>query len=184
MDCKEIKPVNPKENQSWIFIGRTDADAPILWPPDSKSRLIRKDLKVGKIEGRRGQQRTRWSDGITDSMDTCLSKLQEMWRTVKPGVLQSMGSQSRTRPSDWTTVCVNPSLPISYLFICSSPSSKWLISFLPVFLCLKNYFPFTNIQILPLLWSFSPNLQCCWYFHSTFDTTHSHLGFPGGSDGK
>ena len=50
IDCKEIKPVNPKGNKSWIFIGRTDAkaDAPILWPPDMKSRLIRKDSKAGK----------------------------------------------------------------------------------------------------------------------------------------
>ena len=68
-----------------------------------QSQLIRKDLKVGKTEGKRGWQRTRRSDGITDSMGTRLSKLQEMWRTGKPGVLQSVGSQSRTRPSDWTT---------------------------------------------------------------------------------
>ena len=48
LDCKEIKPVNPKGNQSWIFIGRTDAKAPILWPPDAKSQLIRKDPDTGK----------------------------------------------------------------------------------------------------------------------------------------
>ena len=67
LDCKEIKSVNLKGNQSWIFIGRTDAEAetPILWPPDAKSQLIRKDLMLGKIEGRRrrGQQRMRWLDG-------------------------------------------------------------------------------------------------------------------------
>ena len=53
LDCKEIKPVNPKGNQSWIFLGRTDADAeaPVLWPPDAKSRLIRKDPDVGKDWG-------------------------------------------------------------------------------------------------------------------------------------
>ena len=48
LDCKEIKPVNPKENQSWLFIGRTDAEAPILWPPDSKNWLIGKDPDAGK----------------------------------------------------------------------------------------------------------------------------------------
>ena len=48
MDCKEIKPINPKGNQFWIFIGRTDAEAPILWPPDVKSQLIRKDPGAGK----------------------------------------------------------------------------------------------------------------------------------------
>ena len=48
LDCKEIKPVNPKGNQLWIFIGRTDAEVPVLWPPDMKSRLTRKDLDAGK----------------------------------------------------------------------------------------------------------------------------------------
>ena len=71
LDCKEIKPVNPKGNQSWILIGRTDAEVEtsILWPPDAKSWLIWKELMLGKIEGRRrGRQRMRWLDGITDSM--------------------------------------------------------------------------------------------------------------------
>ena len=67
-DCKEIKPVNPKGNQSWIFIGRTDAEAeaPILWPPDVKSWLNGKDLMLGKARRRREQQRMRWLDGITN----------------------------------------------------------------------------------------------------------------------
>ena len=48
LDCKEIKPINPKGNQPWIFIGRTDAEVPMLWPPDLKSRLIGKDPDSGK----------------------------------------------------------------------------------------------------------------------------------------
>ena len=72
LDCKKIPPVHPKGNQSWIFIGRTDAEAeaPILWPPDTTDSL-EKTLILGKIEGkrRRGQQRMRWLDGITNSMD-------------------------------------------------------------------------------------------------------------------
>ena len=81
LDCKEIKAVNPKGNHSWIFIGKTDAkaEAPILWPLDVKSRLIGKDLRLEKIEGRRrrGWQRMRWLDGISDSMDMSQSRLQE-----------------------------------------------------------------------------------------------------------
>ena len=74
LDNKDIWPVNPKGNQPWIFIGRTDAEAetPVLWPTDAKSQLLEKTLMLGKIEGRRrrGWRRMRWLDGITDLMDT------------------------------------------------------------------------------------------------------------------
>ena len=93
LDCKEIKPVSPKGNQPHIFIGRTDAEAetPLLWHLMRRANSLEKNLMLDKAVGRRrrGGQRMRWLDGITDSIDMNWSKLQEV---VKPGVLQSMGS--------------------------------------------------------------------------------------------
>ena len=112
LDIKEIKAVNPKGDQSWISIGKTDAEAEALipQPSDAMSRLIGKDPTHWKrpwcwekIEDRRGRgwQRVKWLDGITDSMGMSLSKLQRWWSTGKPGVLQSMRSQ-RVR-HNWVT---------------------------------------------------------------------------------
>ena len=79
LDCKEIKPLNPKGNQSCIFIERLTAEVetPILWPPEGRTDLLEKTLMLGRIEGRgrRGQQRMRWLDGITDLKDMSLRKL-------------------------------------------------------------------------------------------------------------
>ena len=94
LDSKEMKPVNPKGNQSRIFIGRTDAaaEATILWPPDTKSQLIgKKTLMLGKIEGkrRRGWRKMRWLEWTW-----ICSNSGRQWRTDEPDLLQSMGLQS------------------------------------------------------------------------------------------
>ena len=95
LDYKKIKPDDPKGNQPWILIRRTDAEAkaPILWSPDAKSWLIKKDPDTGNDWSRRMRQRTRWLEAISNSMDKVWASSGRWWRTGKPGVLQSMGSQ-------------------------------------------------------------------------------------------
>ena len=106
LDSKEIQPVHPRGDQSWMFIGRTDVEAetPIHWPPDRKSWVIWKDPDAGKD--------WRWEEqGTTeDEMIGCCHQLngyewvnsERLWWTARPGLLQSMGSQSWTRLSNWS----------------------------------------------------------------------------------
>ena len=136
LDSKGIKPVCPRGNQPWIFFGRSnaEAEAPVLWLPDAKSRLTEKDPGARK-EGkrRRGWQRIRWLDSITNSVDMNLSKLKETlegrwgWHTAVHRV-----TKSQTRLSNWITTIFDSSLwytiyihPvdfISWIFPVSLPS--------------------------------------------------------------
>ena len=112
LDCKEIQPVHPKGDQSWVFIGRTDVEAetPILGHLMRRADSLEKTLMVGKIEGRRrrGQQRIRWLDGFTDSMNMGLGRLRQLvmdreaWHAAVHGV-----PKSQTWLSNWNEMLLS-----------------------------------------------------------------------------
>ena len=121
LDCKEIQPVHPKGNQSWIFTGRTDAEAkaPILWPPDAKHQLTGKDPEAGKDwrweeKGTTEDEMVGWHHWLGGhEFEQAPGDGEGQGR---PGMLQSMGSQSQTWLSNWTTIQQSDSVIHMYMF--------------------------------------------------------------------
>ena len=171
LDCKEIKPVNCKGNLSWIFIGRTDAEAeaPILWPPDVKCWLIRKDPDVGKIKGR-GEGDDRGWDGWMASLTQWTwvwPKPGRWWRTGNPGMLQSMGSL-RVR-HNWATtanILVERKRSLPLLCLSSQLSSLSLFPWHSYHICLLQFLglskPCLTLRSYLLLFLLlqTPSCQC------------------------
>ena len=143
--CKEIKPVHLKGDQSWVFFGRTDAEAPILWPHHAKSWLIGKDSDAGKDwrQKRRGRQRIRCLDSITDSVDMNPGKLweivkdREAWHASVHGV-----SKHWTWLSDWAIATMGCGLQLAF-HVCLSGllgiNNIILVHSVPSILSLLNY---------------------------------------------
>ena len=122
LDCKEIQPVHPKGDQSWIFIGRTDAEAPVLWPPDGKNWLLGKDPDAGK-NWRREEKRMieddmvgwhHWLDGHEFEQVPGVGDGQEAWHAAVHGV-----AKSRTWLSHWTELCEFTYAWILFQWICT-----------------------------------------------------------------
>ena len=107
LDYKEIKPVNHKGNQSWIFTGRTDAEAPIVWPPDVKKRLTEKPWCWVRLKAEGEGDKRGWDDWVVSQTRWIWvwASSGSWWRIGKPGVLQSMGSQRVGH--DWVTELKN-----------------------------------------------------------------------------
>ena len=185
LDCKEIQPVHPKGDQSWMFIGRTDAEGetPILWPPHVKSWLIGKDHVLGGIRDRRrrGRQRMRWLMASLTRWTWVWVNSWSWWWTGRPGVLRFMGSQRVGH--DWVTELnwtepPNSSLPFFFFFywnpLCLNSESLLGWNLVPLYLFLN--FSYKGHQRL-LSSSFWLILLSVWFFkfHPLSDQWHNFI---------
>ena len=141
LDCKEIQPVNPKGNKAWIFTGRIDHEAPILWPPDLKNWLSKRPWcwKRLKVRGK-GDDRgwDGWMASLTQWTWVWVNS-GSWWRTGRPGMLQSMGSQSQTWLSDWTDNLISSKVYLNFIL--------FYIVFLLIFLLVSTYLSYLSFKI-------------------------------------
>ena len=143
LDSKEIKPVNPKGNKPWIFIGRIDAEAeaPILWPPDVNSPFLEKDTDAGKNwrheeKGTTEDKMVRWNYQFNEQE---FEQTERQWRTGKPKMLQSMGSQ-RVRQNwaielNWTETWLLKTIALTMRTFVGNVSAFWYLSRLVIAFC-------------------------------------------------
>ena len=146
LDCKETKPVNPKGNQPWIFIRRTDveAEAPILWPPDARADSLNKTLMLGKIEGRRRRdwQRRRWLNASLIQWTWIWGNFRNL-KDKEVGCVTVHGvAKNQTGLSNWTTTTMIYDVEHFFIFL----SSVYLIKSLLIY-----FTHFLKIQMLAFL---------------------------------